>query len=140
MVQEEDLCKVVRTVLGHAACVLLMCTKGEREVRILTQQVCLKLDREGHSRRAMLEEEGTRDKSSCGGKQRWSPCMDDEMDEVFPDMDGCYSPDLRDEWWHWHMDEPELESDETAAAGRKRMQNWKREEEGNEMTSKLVDG
>ena len=38
--------------------------------------------------------------------------MDDVIDEALSDVDESVSPDL--EWRTWHVDDPELESDEVA--------------------------
>ena len=62
---------------------------------------CFKRDCEGNSWRSMVEEEGARDKSSCGGKDRWSSYMDDEIGEAFSDKDGSYSPGFGDERRNW---------------------------------------
>ena len=62
--------------------------------------------------RAMAEEEGACDKGSCEGKDRWSSCMDDGIDEAFSSMDDCHLPDFGDEWRTWHMNDLDLESDE----------------------------
>ena len=53
-------------------------------------------------------------RGSCDGKGRWSTHMDDETDEALSDMDDLYSPDLGDDWKNWRVDDPELESGETA--------------------------
>ena len=53
--------------------------------------------------------------------------MGGEIDEVLSDMDESESPSLGDEWRTWHMDNPELESDEAAEEGVK-----KKKEEGRE--------
>ena len=68
---------------------------------------------------------------SCRRKKRWSS-------EVLSDMEGCESLDLGDEWRTWHMDNPELESDEAADEWvKKRRKNlWKERD----MSSNLVDG
>ena len=95
------------TVLCHAACVPLTCTRGERETRILIRQVNVSTrDCEGNSRRAMAEGEEACDK-------------------------GSESPDLGDEWTNWRVDDPELESDEEADEGvKKKMEEYLEKGEG----------
>ena len=57
------------------------------------------------------EEEGLMTRVLVGGKERWSSCMDDEIDQALSDVDESEPPDLGDEWRTWQMDDPELESD-----------------------------
>ena len=40
--------------------------------------------------------------------------MDDEIEEVFSDMDDSNSQDLEDEWKSWRVNDSDLESGETA--------------------------
>ena len=54
------------------------------------------------------------DRGLTAVKEIWSSHMDDEIEEVFSDMDDSYSQDLEDEWKSWRVNDSDLESDETA--------------------------
>ena len=68
----------------------------------------------------MTEETLTGDKNIPAGDERWSSYAMDEGDGTPSDVDDSCSHNLGDEWKNWRVDDPELESDETAEKGVKR--------------------
>ena len=72
------------------------------------------------------------------GARAWTMRLDDSA----TDVDGSESPDLGEEWRSWRVDDPQLESDETADEGvkKKMKKNWKRVEFRNEMSTDPGDG
>ena len=76
--------RFVDSVVSCCVCLSVVHKGRARDANCNDASLCLKRDCEGISRRAMVGEEGTRDNSSHGGKERWSSCMDDEIDEVVP--------------------------------------------------------
>ena len=102
--------------------------EGERE--LCSEAVCQRLKRDcGEiSCRAMTEEEGACDMGSCKGKERWSSCVDDEIDETFSEMDDSYSPDLGDEWRTRHVDDPETAEEKVFKKKRKNIRKGRRKD------------
>ena len=84
----------------------------------------------------MVEETGARDKE-------WSSYMDNETDDALSEMDDLYSPDLGDDWKNWRVDDPELESDETAEERRgteEEAEELEKGRDGNDMCADPVGG
>ena len=105
------------------------------------------------------------DAGCCGGRERWSASYDDDTGVVTPavavgkmvgDVGYCVQslldvsgdlqqePDLGDELRNWHMDDPELESDDEAEVvvwkKKKTVERVQGQDEVSDRSSNTVDG
>ena len=64
--------------------------------------------------RIRTEETKTGDQNLIGENERWSSYAMDDDDGSSSAMKDAFSLDLGDEWMNWRVDDPELESGESA--------------------------